>query len=235
MFEFAIPCVCFLLFIGLAVAVVIYGNYVSEKRRKALAEAAQLMGFDWLDKTLGTLSSLFRHFTLFNRGSGADAYNAMRGRIGSQELYVMDCKYTTGSGKNRSTHYQTVVLLPEAATHLPVFEMEPENFLHQVFQVFGYQDIDFEEHPEFSRKYLLRGPNAEQIREAFTPEALDYFGSQPGWFVESKNGSLLVYRHGVVVTPEKLPEFVAEAARIAAFFQGGSGPSGKPQAIQEEF
>ncbi len=235
MFEFSIPCVCFLLFIGLAVATGIYGNYVSEKRRKALAEAAQLMGFDWLDKSLGILTSQLRHFSLFNRGGQAAGYNAMRGQVASREVLVMDYKYTTGSGKNRSTHTQTVAVFPQLATRLPHFELSPENFLVKVMQALGYRDINFEEHREFSRKYLLRGPDEEQIRAAFNPDVLDYFASHPGWSVESKEGMLLVYRDSATCHPEQVPEFTAEAARIAALFDQATPGTGGSDPVQEEF
>lgn len=235
MFEFSIPCVCFLLFIGLAVAAVIYGNYVSEKRRKALAEAAQLMGFDWLDNSLGTVTNQLRHFSLFNRGSRAAGYNAMRGQVGSREVLVMDYRYTTGSGKNRSTHTQTVAVFPQLATRLPHFELSPENFLIKLMQAFGYRDINFEEHPEFSKKYLLRGTDEEQIRAAFNPDVLDYFASHPGWCVESKEGMLLVYRDNVTCPPEQVPEFTAEASRIAALFDEGTPGTDGSGPVQEDF
>jgi len=40
---------------------------------------------------------------------------------------------------------------------LPFFELKPENTFHKIGQVFGYQDIDFEAFPNFSKGYLLRG------------------------------------------------------------------------------
>jgi hypothetical protein len=235
MFEFSIPCVCFLLFVGLAVVAASISWYFSEQRRKALAEAAQLMGFDWLDKSPGLLTAPFRNFALFNRGGGADAFNVMRGQVGSREVLVMDYKYTTGSGKNRSTHTQTVVVFPQMASPLPKFELSPENFLSKIMQAFGYRDINFEEHPEFSRKYLLRGSDEEGIRAVFHQDLLDHFASHPGWSVESADGMLLVYRDSTTCDAKRLPEFIAECTRIAALFDEGKSGTGKVGSVQEEF
>ena len=80
--------------------------------------------------------------------------------------------------------------------------------------MFGYQDIDFEASEEFSRHYLMRGPDERAIRAAFGAEAIGFFAQNPGWSVESFGGSLAVYRTARRCKPEEIQPFLAEAASV---------------------
>lgn len=235
MFEFSIPCLIFLGIVGLVVAGIVYGNYLAEKRRKGMEEAAHLMGFTWLDKGVGPIGQTLGRFALSHRGHSTAAYNVLQGRIGSYDVTLMDYAYTTGSGKNRTTYRQTIAVIPNLGEELPDFELTPETFFDKVFQAFGYRDINFPEHPEFSRKYALRGPNEDHIRQVFTPETLEYFSSKPGYSVEAKSGCMLVYRRNQVCPPEQIPEFAAEAVRICSLFPTQSPPSATASQAEDEF
>jgi hypothetical protein len=81
--------------------------------------------------------------------------------------------------------------------------------------VFGYKDIDFEESEEFSKKYLLRGPDVIAIRGVFTLSARVQLESQPGWSVQCRAGRLIVFRARDAATAEELPTLAANASRIA--------------------
>jgi len=83
----------------------------------------------------------------------------------------------------------------------------------------GYQDIDFEISPGFSKKYLLRGPDDAAIRSVFTSRALIFFESEPGLCVEADGRKLIVYRHSVRVKPELIRESVEKGVQVACLFQ----------------
>ncbi|MEC9473853.1 MAG: hypothetical protein VX584_04130, partial [Actinomycetota bacterium] len=63
---------------------------------------------------------------------------------------------------------------------LPTFVIRPENLFHKIGSTFGYQDIDFDAHPTFSKRYLLRGPDEEAIRNTFTDEFLSSYERHKG-------------------------------------------------------
>jgi hypothetical protein len=111
-----------------------------------------------------------------------------------------------------------VVILSDGGAHLPDFMLYPETFFHKVGELFGFKDINFSEHPQFSRRYRLKGPNEMAIRRAFTPEALAYFTEKPGWSIEVQDGQFIVYRSSKRWRPELVPERVAEALTIHALF-----------------
>ena len=51
---------------------------------------------------------------------------------------------------------------------------------HKIGQVLGYQDIDFESHPMFSQRYLVRAYDKEGVRRVFSDHVLSYFEQQQG-------------------------------------------------------
>lgn len=89
--------------------------------------------------------------------------------------------------------------------------------------MFGYQDIDFDSHQEFSTQYLLRGKDEDAIRRLFNSEVLGLLGAQPGWSVQATGGQLLVYRSHKTSQPAEIPSFAAEALRIAGVVQPARG------------
>ena len=82
---------------------------------------------------------------------------------------------STGSGKNSSIHRYTVALISHPDLNLPKFFMEPENVFHKIGNVFGYHDIDFDDYPEFSKRYLLRGSDEDSIRAIFNYETIPFY------------------------------------------------------------
>jgi len=109
------------------------------------------------------------------RQGASRSKNIAYGRLDDVEVMLFDYAYTTGSGKNRSTHHQTVAFFQSDALDLPEFVARPEGLFDKIGQVFGYQDIDLPMHPEFSRRFILRGADEGRIRDAFTPEVARYF------------------------------------------------------------
>ncbi len=113
-----------------------------------------------------------------------------------------------------------MALFPASARRIPDFVLAPENLFHKIGQAFGYQDIDFESHPDFSKRYLLRGPDEAAIRAAFAPAALSYLEQHVGWHVEVKDETAAVYRAGKRVKPEDLPTFLEDARAILRVLVG---------------
>jgi hypothetical protein len=139
----------------------------------------------------------------------------MTGRLGDQQLSVFDFRYTTGGGKHQHTSLQTVVMLPSAKPTLPDLQMAPENPLHKIAEAFGYQDIDIESHPEFSKRYIVKGADEEAVKAALYPHAAAYFAEHEGWTVEARSGTIAIYRANSRPKPDDFRMFVEEACTAA--------------------
>ena len=77
--------------------------------------------------------------------------------------------------------------------------------------MFGYQDIDFESFPVFSKKYLLRGSDEVKIRALFTPEVIRFFEKNQNIHIEGQGNTLIFYK----------PSKRCKTDEIKAFYQKG--------------
>lgn len=207
----------FLVIVGVVALVgglIYFVKEMEKKRTEAMRLACQAMGFAFEEK--GDLDRLrfFGDLPLFDRGRSKHARNVMTGRTADRDVVLFDYRYTTGSGKNSHTWVQTVALYPNGASGLPNFDLTPENVFHKIGQAFGYQDIDFEQSPEFSSRYLLRGEDEMAIRSAFTADAIAFLAQNHGWHVEIRGGHVCVYRSGRECKPPEAPAYLADTLRV---------------------
>lgn len=190
--------------------IIYFVRLAEQKRSAALADAALRMGFAFEAQLPRERLEALGAFHLFKRGHSRRARNVIRGKSSGADVVLLDYQYTTGGGKSSHTWRQSVAIYPGAAAGLPAFALSPENFLEKIGSLFGYQDIDFEASEEFSKHYLLRGPDESAIRAAFGADALGYFAQHPGWSVDSAGGALAVYRTGKRCKPEEIQPFLAD-------------------------
>jgi len=185
------------------------------ERTESLRRVAETAGLAFEPKAeFGAVRSL-GDVQLFSRGHSRRVTNLMTGRLDGQHVAVFDYRYTTGSGKHQHTHLQTVVVLPSAKPALPDLQMAPENPLLRLAEVFGYQDIDIDSSPEFSRRYVVKGPDPAAIRAALYPGATSYFAQHEGWTVEAKSGTVSIYRADRRARAEDIRMFIEEAFTAA--------------------
>lgn len=209
------PVVLFVVGILAFVGVIIYIAFqVQRKRTEAMSAVCQAMGFVFTESPdVGTLRA-YGDQPLFDRGHSRNARNLMTGRTADREVMLFDYQYTVGGGKNSHTYSQTVALYPNGASGLPDLVLAPENVFHKIGQIFGYQDIDFDQSPEFSSHYLLRGEDEMAIRGAFTADAIAFFAQDRGWQVEIRGGHVVIYRSSRRCKPPEAPAFLAETLRV---------------------
>ena len=123
---------------------------------------------------------------------------------------ISDYRYTTGGGKNSTTHTQTICIIRDPNLELPGIYMRREHgFIDALGQMFGGQDIDFEEDPDFSKTFVLQGDNEEQVRQIFTPELRSLFGARVKEFsvFEAAQDTIMVAT-GRYLKPEKVKELL---------------------------
>jgi hypothetical protein len=200
-------------------AVVYLSRRSRERRAEAMARVAAELKLVFTPEGDETVASEHAALHLFMQGRSKKIRNLMRGAVRDLHVAVFDYQYTVGSGKHQHTWSQTVISFQIQGRNLPAFTMRPENVFHKLGSMMGYQDIDFEVSPVFSKKYLLRGPDDAAIRSIFTSRVLMFFESEPGLCVEADGRKLIVFRHSVRVKPELLRESVEKSVQIAGLFQ----------------
>ncbi|NQT26347.1 hypothetical protein HQ585_13410 [candidate division KSB1 bacterium] len=176
-----------------------------EKKRLELLKAqAMRLGFSYTAKAGLTEIQSAKEFHLFNIGHSRRVKSLMERSSDGVKTAIYDYQYTTGGGQNSHTAIQTVFQFQSERLRLPAFILRPENVFHKIGQSFGYQDIDFEAFPEFSKHYLLRGKDEPMIRKLFNQEVITRFESEKGIIIEAGGQILICYRSCKRVKPEDL-------------------------------
>jgi hypothetical protein len=192
----------------LIVAAVFFAWLHEKKRRARLKEIADSLGFSYQEKDNDFLRTKLDQFHLFSQGHSRKIYNIMKGTVSDAEITIMDYRYTTGAGKHSTTFRQTVILFDSGDMQLPSFALRPENVFHKIGAVFGYQDIDFESNPGFSKKYLLRGLNEDAVRRTFDYEILSYCEQRKNLCLEGSGNKLIYYKIGKRIKPGGIKSFL---------------------------
>lgn len=205
---------------GLAIAFVL-----GRKRTQQLEDVARGLGLVFTKDATRDLESLKGDFELFSTGRRQRWYNLMAGDKNGTGISIFDFKYTTRSGKNSHVFRQTVVCFRAAELSLPKFTLRAEGMFHRIgSKMFGMQDIDFDTHPDFSKRFLLRGDSEARIRDAFTPEVLTFFETLDNRVCVEGNGqTLLFYRGAHLVKPGKLNGFLTEGFGVFSAFRSSMG------------
>ncbi|MEL7332429.1 MAG: hypothetical protein AAFN12_09265 [Cyanobacteria bacterium J06560_2] len=207
----------FIVFLVLILVATGVSTYLNHKRAQLIESLAAEWGFTYRKQAQNCLPR--ERFDLFSKGRNCHLANVIRREQGSVMVSIGEYTYTTGSGKNRSRHCQTVVILDSERLALPQFSLMPENVLHKIGQLFGYKDIDFDTHPDFSQFFLLRGPDEIRIREAFDTDVLDFFEMkfferQQRISVEGAGSTLIYYYADRRRDPRRWQQMIAEALKV---------------------
>lgn len=195
-------------------AILLVARRSEKKRREAISNYAEDLGIKFHEQLPSADGQAFSHFGIANKGRGQKAKNAVIADSGVLRMTIFDYEFTTGSGKNRTTHRQSMVLAHSDSLQTPSFTISPESFLHRIADWFGFKDIDFDEDPEFSNAFLLKGEDVEAIRQFFDSKRRSAFVGLPKVAVESKPGCFVFYRPRKRVKPDEYKTLMEEAFTI---------------------
>ena len=192
-----------------------YWSYVANKKRiEGFEQEAEAMGLNFTQQPADSFMAHYGHFKLFNRGRRRGVSNLIEGDSGDVTLRIFDYKFTTGSGKQTRHHVQTIASLKSSQLNIPSLTIHPEGFLSRVGSKMGFQDIDFDSHPTFSKMFVLKGDNEEAIRNFLTPAALEYFEAHQGISLEASGDTLLFYNPNRRIKPEEIKDLLARAYEV---------------------
>jgi hypothetical protein len=89
------------LVVGLVAAIAFYFD---KKRREMWESVARRYGFTYERRDPYDIPSRYQSFALFQRGHSRKASNCLEGRYQDTHVLLFDYRYTTGGGKNQTTH-----------------------------------------------------------------------------------------------------------------------------------
>lgn len=192
---------------------------VQQKRRDALDRVATELRWSFAPDADDTLRTSMGNFRLCAHGRSKRFTNLMRGSGDNSGMALFDYAYTIGGGRDRHTFRQTVLSLNVGGRPLPRFCLRPEHVWDKVEAFFGHKDISFDAHPDFSKKYSLRGDDEYQIRNFFSEGLIEFIQREPGITMEGDGSTLILYRHRKLIKPEEIRSFTEMGSRLKALLR----------------
>jgi hypothetical protein len=94
-----------------------------------------------------------------------------------------------------------------------------ETFFSKVGKVFGYNDINFDSNPTFSKRYSLKGDDEARIRQLFNMHVQNFFDRQPSVIsIEGSGDILIIFRDNKRVKPAEMNRFISDLSDVRTVF-----------------
>jgi len=205
------------IFVVLLALLIAGALYFQKKRSDKIEAAARALGFTFRRKATKEDKALIVGSHLAKAGYARTVHNVLQ-PSGPAELamFLFDYSYSIGTSGYGQTVGQTIIRMQSPLLKLPPFSISPENIFSKIDKVFGYSDINFSEVSEFSRTYLLRGPDEAAVRQLFNSSIIQFFEQERDLTVEAAGDLMFLYRYNKQVTAEEMGTFVETGKRALA-------------------
>ena len=198
------------------VAIAAYTKRANRKRRiVGLKEQADQMRLQITDDPDGQVFRQFDNFKLFADGAKRQITNLIVVEREHVKFSIFDYRYATNpTGKGTTTHDQTVIAIQSQQLDCPEILMRPKTFADKIDSSLGFQPGSHDLNPEFSKAFILNGPDEAAIRGFFTPKVVDFFQQHPNNSVEASDDTLFFYRSRKLCKPDELEDLLAQSREI---------------------
>jgi hypothetical protein len=188
------------------------------KRGEALEGFCLMRGFRFEPERPGAEAALGDLCEQLRSGHSRRWGHTLTGVVSGRPITVFEYRWVTGGGKSSHRHNIHAILWETPGARLPAFRLGPENLLTRLAAVFGGQDIDFDDSPEFSSAYRLRGEDEGAIRAFLTSDVRQFLTLTPGQQIAAAGTRFLWWRHGRLPKPDQLEQFLMEGDALARRF-----------------
>lgn len=190
-------------------------------RRTAMEHVAVPLKMEYAKKDHWSIMPLLEDFHLFQTGRRKKIRNLLykKDAWNQTNLYIFDYHYLRHYGNNHKQYQQTVFFIQSKQLALPEFQMKPETFFHQIAAFLGYEDIDFEAHPEFSKNYYLKSNDEEWMRSIFHKELIEFFTIEKDWILEGVGYFLILYKKNQLIAPQSIQDFYHRGLKVCKLLE----------------
>jgi hypothetical protein len=161
--------VLFVLFAVGLIGFVAVGWWASVKRRERLQRWAQVNGWTFASSDRSLVD--FSRAQPFGVGHSKKATEVLAGRYDGHSALSFTYRWTTGSGKEASTHTAHVVGLALPA-FLPTVEVTPDGLGAKLAKLVGAQDIQFESE-DFNRAFRVASSDPQVAHAIVHPRLME--------------------------------------------------------------
>ena len=86
----------------------------------------------------------------------------------------------------------------------PDFALEPEGMWSKLFEGISGKDIDFAQHPIFSKKYYLRSTQENEIPAFFTESLIHFLENREDMHIECYKHRFIFYKKRDLLEPSEM-------------------------------
>jgi len=158
------------------------------KRQLELEELARNLGWDYRSEPTSDAKDLER-FSYFSSKMINYQFNDLVNQ--DQDIQLFDLSYSEGIFIAKED-LKATFLVVQHNHPVPQFILERENFLGGITEQTSFQDLDFPEAPDFSRRFFLGGKDPLAIRSFFDADLIFFFESHGYYRIESIENSILI-------------------------------------------
>jgi len=190
---------------------------MADSRAEQIKRIAYDLDLEYQPKDEWGLLNLLEDFKLFRRGRRKRIEHILRRQDAmlDTDARIFDYSYTIHANNSRRTVAQTVFFMHSKKLGLPEFWMKPEHFFHNIGEFLGFtEDIDFEEHPKFSKQYWLKSGDEPYLRASLSDPFLKFFTIEQDWHLEGINYYLIFYKKEQLLTPKQIKDFYKKGMQI---------------------
>ncbi|WP_203335832.1 hypothetical protein [Nocardioides limicola] len=211
--------------VAIAVPIVLLVRHQSQaarQRQARLQELAHHLGWQWVESDREWPRQFLGR--RFQTGSGRVAQHILTGWYRERALIAFDYRYTTGSGKDQTTHRLSVVGL-DTGVSFPALEVMPAGLLTDLGARLTGRSLQFESE-DFNRAFTVTCPDRRFASDVIHPTMMSLllrlpdrcFQVEGRWLMAVNQGQhepREVIRRADALTSilDEIPEFVWRAYR----------------------
>lgn len=143
--------------------------------------------------------------------------NILAKYVDDGKIEVADIFLQEGAMQEKTETKITILQFSETDQLIPDFALESENLWSKLMERVAGKDIDFADHPAFSKKYYLRGDNEAAIRNFFSEPVIQFLENREEMHIECHRNRLIFYKKRDLLEPSEIAyiskfatEFVAQ-------------------------
>jgi len=127
------------------------------------------------------------------------------------DLYIQEGALTTADID------KLTVIKISGVSNVPNFYLHKTYLTDKIKESLGNEDINFDSHPTFSEKFVLRTDTQEkEVREFFNPELLSYFEQYDDCFFSGNGKDLLFHMGDKILDIEEIKVLINEVKQIVS-------------------
>jgi MFS superfamily sulfate permease-like transporter len=174
-----------------------------DRRQMELRDLAEQFDFTFYPMTIRSTTK-FKDFPIEYGARVLYEENMLSKYTDYGKVEISDIHLTEGAGSAEHNTVMTVFLVSDLHLSIPNFALEPERLWTKIFEhIFG-SDIDFNDHPEFSKRYYLRAEDEEAGRGFFRENIIGFLAEQTDMHIEAQRGKLLIYNKRETLSAEEI-------------------------------